>query len=155
MLPCLNMTSQSQLTIPNLGRNCLPLLDDWSFKCLHDAVDELFQGCGRKIQRHIFLEHSMQLLTMGNWFQRDGGLHLFARWVKRCERRLEDSSGMAQGGRGVAAMSKTCQNGLKLYESHLYWIWLGFLCGGLEILTWTQFRHPWYIGSSKKVCFGN
>ena len=46
---------------------------------------------------------------------------------------------------GVAAMSKTCQNGLKLYKSHLYWIWLGFLCGGLEILTWTQFRHPWYI----------
>ena len=132
-MPCHSMTSHSQLRIANSHASCLPPIDE--------AVDELFQGCGRKIPRHIFLEHSMQLLTMGNWFQRDGGLHFFARWVKRCERRLEDSSGMAQGG-GVAAMSKTCQNGLKLYESHLYWIWLGFLCGGLEILTWTQFRHP-------------
>ena len=54
------MTPQSQLTIPNMGANCLPLLDDWSFKCLHDAVEELFQGCGRKIPRQIFLPISNQ-----------------------------------------------------------------------------------------------
>ena len=27
---------------------------DWSFKCLYDAVDELFQSCGRKIPRQLF-----------------------------------------------------------------------------------------------------
>ena len=67
MLPCLNMTSQSQLTIPNMGANCLPLLDDWSFKCLHDAVDELFQGCGRKIPRQIFLPISNWNTPCNRW----------------------------------------------------------------------------------------
>ena len=33
-LSCLDMTSYSQLIVANLGANCLPLLGDWSFKCL-------------------------------------------------------------------------------------------------------------------------
>ena len=119
---------------------------DWSFKCLHDAVDEQFQGCGRKIPRQIFCLHLIGTLHAttdhGELFQREGGLLFLPDGIRDVRGDLEIVVGRLKGG--VAAMSKSCQNCLKLCRSHLYWIWLSFLCGGLEILTWSQFRHPCY-----------
>ena len=44
MLPCLDMTSQSQLTIANFSTGCPPMLDDGSFKDADYAVDGLLLG---------------------------------------------------------------------------------------------------------------
>ena len=61
----------------------------------------------------------MQPLTMGNWFQREGGLLFLPDGLKDVRGDLEIVVGRLKRG-GVAAMSKTCQNGLKLHRSHLY-----------------------------------
>ena len=77
---------------------------DWSFKCLHDAVDEQFQGCGREIPRQIFCLHLIGTLHAttdhGELVPEGGRLAFFTRWAKRCEGRFGDSGGKAQRGGG-------------------------------------------------------
>ena len=61
----------------------------------------------------------MQPLIKGNWFQREGGLLFLPDGLKDVRGDLEIVVGRLKGG-GVAAMSKSCQNCLKLCRYHLY-----------------------------------
>ena len=96
MLPCHDMTSHSQLTIANLHATVHPIR--WGI--LQKSSKMQLTSCSRAVERkfHGRFFCSMQLLSMGSWFQREVGLHYFTRWDKRCEGRFGESGWKAQGG---------------------------------------------------------
>ena len=61
------------------------------------AVDGKFQG---RFFAYIQSEHSMQPLTMGNWFQREGGFLFLPNGFKHVRGDLEIVVGRLKGGGG-------------------------------------------------------